>query len=173
MSQQAVGQAARRSALDAQAVLRTERVDRERRLEGPAVAVLTALGERDAAVQDADKLGEGRLFMGPAFHQADDATFRGPDLGPITYLEGANRALERGARGRGDRAGRPPITSSSSDAQRLPRDAQRGSEGEPAPMPLADAEVAGARAALKPELTAVIGVAALVVIIWIMVAKPF
>ena len=46
-------------------------------------------------------------------------------------------------------------------------------EGEPAPMPLADAEVAGARAALKPELTAVIGVAALVVIIWMMVAKPF
>jgi hypothetical protein len=38
-------------------------------------------------------------------------------------------------------------------------------EGEPAPMPLADAEVAGARAALKPELTAVIGVAARVVII--------
>jgi hypothetical protein len=40
-------------------------------------------------------------------------------------------------------------------------------------MPLADAEVAGARATLKPELTAVIGVAALVVIIWMMVAKPF
>jgi hypothetical protein len=46
-------------------------------------------------------------------------------------------------------------------------------EGEPAPMPLADAEVAGAGAALKPELTAVIGVAALVVIIWMIVAKPF
>ena len=44
---------------------------------------------------------------------------------------------------------------------------------EPASMLLADAEVAGARAALKPELTAVIGVAALVVIIWMMVAKPF
>jgi len=55
MSQQAVGQAARRSALDAQAVLRKERVDRERRLEGLAVAVLTALGERDAAVHDAEK----------------------------------------------------------------------------------------------------------------------
>jgi hypothetical protein len=80
MSQQAVGQAAHRSALDAQAVLRTERVDGERRLEGLAVAVLTALGERDAAVQDADKLCEGQLFMGPAFHQADDATFRWPDL---------------------------------------------------------------------------------------------
>ena len=54
MSQQSVRQAARRSALDAQAVLRKERADRERRLEGLAVAVLTALGERDGAVRDAE-----------------------------------------------------------------------------------------------------------------------
>jgi hypothetical protein len=54
MSQQAVRQAARRSALDAQAVLRNERADRERRLESLAVAVLTALGERDALVRDAE-----------------------------------------------------------------------------------------------------------------------
>jgi hypothetical protein len=45
MSQQSVRQAARRSALDAQAVLRKERSDRERRLEALAVAVLIALGE--------------------------------------------------------------------------------------------------------------------------------
>ena len=44
MSQHSVRQAARRSALDAQAILRKERADRERRLEGLAVAVLTALG---------------------------------------------------------------------------------------------------------------------------------
>jgi hypothetical protein len=43
MSQQSVRQAARRSALDAQAVLRKERAERERRLEALAVAVLTAL----------------------------------------------------------------------------------------------------------------------------------
>ena len=55
MSQQSVRQAARRSALDAQAVLRKERADRERRLEGLAVAVLTALGERDGAVRDAER----------------------------------------------------------------------------------------------------------------------
>jgi hypothetical protein len=54
MCQQSVRQAARRSALDAQAVLRKERADRERRLEGLAVAVLTALGERDRAVRDAE-----------------------------------------------------------------------------------------------------------------------
>jgi uncharacterized protein HemX len=53
--QQRVRQAARRSALDAQAVLREERADRQRRLEGLAVAVLTALGERDALVRDAEQ----------------------------------------------------------------------------------------------------------------------
>ena len=55
MSQQSVRQAARRSALDAQAVLRKERADRERRLEGLAVAVLTAIGERDSLVRDAER----------------------------------------------------------------------------------------------------------------------
>jgi hypothetical protein len=49
MSQQSVRQAARHSALDTQAVLRKERAHRERRLEALAVAVLTALGERDGA----------------------------------------------------------------------------------------------------------------------------
>jgi hypothetical protein len=55
MSQQSVRQAARRSALDAQAARRKERADRERRLEALAVVVLTALGERDGAVKDAEK----------------------------------------------------------------------------------------------------------------------
>ena len=55
MSQQSMRQAARRSALDAQAARRKERADRERRLEGLAVAVLTALGERNGAVQDAER----------------------------------------------------------------------------------------------------------------------
>jgi len=55
MSQHSMRQAARRSALDARAVLRKQRADRERRLEGLAVAVLTALGERDAAVRDAER----------------------------------------------------------------------------------------------------------------------
>jgi hypothetical protein len=43
----------------------------------------------------AGKLGEERLFIGPAFQQADETTFGWPDLGPITGLEGANRAIER------------------------------------------------------------------------------
>jgi hypothetical protein len=55
MSQQSVRQAARRAALDAQAVLRKERADRERRIEGLAVAVLTAIGECDGAVWDAER----------------------------------------------------------------------------------------------------------------------
>jgi hypothetical protein len=50
-----VRQAARRSALDAQAVLRKKRADRERRLEGLAAAVLTALAERDGLVRDAER----------------------------------------------------------------------------------------------------------------------
>ena len=40
-------------------------------------------------------LGEDRLFIGPAFHQAEETTFGWPDLGPITDLAGANRAIER------------------------------------------------------------------------------
>jgi hypothetical protein len=43
----------------------------------------------------ADRLGEDRLFIGPAFHQADEATFFWPDLRPITNLEAANKAIER------------------------------------------------------------------------------
>ena len=54
MSQQAVRQAARRSAMDAQAILRKERAGRERRLEGLAVVWLTALAEHDALVRDAN-----------------------------------------------------------------------------------------------------------------------
>jgi hypothetical protein len=43
----------------------------------------------------AGKLGEDWLFIGPAFHQADETTFGWPDLRPITDLGGANRALGR------------------------------------------------------------------------------
>ena len=65
MSQQSARQAARRSALDAQATRRKERADRERRLEALAVAVLTALGERDGAVKDAERrAGEALRSMG-------------------------------------------------------------------------------------------------------------
>ena len=35
------------------------------------------------------------MFIGPAFQQADEATFGWPDLRPITDLAGANRAIER------------------------------------------------------------------------------
>jgi hypothetical protein len=55
MSQQSVRHAARRSALDAQAVLRKEGTTGERRLEAWAVDVLTPLGERDGAVRDVEQ----------------------------------------------------------------------------------------------------------------------
>ena len=43
----------------------------------------------------AEKLGEERLFIGPAFHQADESAFGWPMLGPITNLEQAEAAIER------------------------------------------------------------------------------
>ena len=61
-SQQSVRQAARRSALNAQAVLRKQRADRERRLVALAVEVLTALGERDGAVRDAELRAGGAVL---------------------------------------------------------------------------------------------------------------
>ena len=64
MSQQSMRQAARRSALNAQAGLRKQRADRERRLEALAVEVLTALGECAGAVQDAElRAGAALLAM--------------------------------------------------------------------------------------------------------------
>jgi hypothetical protein len=57
----------------------------------------------------ADKLGEQRLFIGPAFHQSASTT-TWPDLQPITDVDGACQAIERiveqgeGARGDWDSA---------------------------------------------------------------------
>ncbi len=43
----------------------------------------------------AGRMGEDRLFIGPAFHQADETAFRWPDLAPITDLQSASQALDR------------------------------------------------------------------------------
>ena len=45
--------------------------------------------------------------------------------------------------------------------------------GEPPPGPKSDEELAAARAALRPELVLVIGLASLIAITWLMVTKPF
>jgi hypothetical protein len=42
-----------------------------------------------------EKLGADALFIGPAFHQADESSFRWPDVAPITDLDAAQRAIER------------------------------------------------------------------------------
>jgi hypothetical protein len=63
MSQQSIRQAARRSVLDAQAVLRTQRADRERRLETLVMALLTALAERDALIREAEQRASEALRM--------------------------------------------------------------------------------------------------------------
>jgi hypothetical protein len=43
----------------------------------------------------AEKIGEDKLFIGPAFHQADERSFGWPDLRPIVDLAGARAAVER------------------------------------------------------------------------------
>jgi hypothetical protein len=55
MGQQSIRQEARRTALDVQSKKRRERAEREKRLEGLALRVLVAVGERDAAVARADR----------------------------------------------------------------------------------------------------------------------
>ena len=55
MGHQSIRQEARRAALDAQSKRRRERAEREKRLEYLAVRVLVAVGERDAAVVDAER----------------------------------------------------------------------------------------------------------------------
>jgi hypothetical protein len=102
MSQQSVRQAARRTALDAQAVLRKERADRERRLESLAVAVLTALGERDALVRDTEqRAGQALRTMtdkeGLSLREAVDWCGSGLTVREITRLlgiDGVIRAVE-------------------------------------------------------------------------------
>lgn len=55
MGKQTIKQQARRAALGVQARLRAERAAREKRLGDLAVQVLTAVGERDAAVASAER----------------------------------------------------------------------------------------------------------------------
>jgi hypothetical protein len=43
----------------------------------------------------AEKMGEDRLFIGPAFHQAEESHFGWPTLGAITNVEQAQAAIER------------------------------------------------------------------------------
>ena len=91
MSQQSVRQAARRSALNAQAVLRKQRADRERRLEALAVEVLIALGERDGAVRDAELRAGGALLAmtedeGLSVREAVECCGSGLTLREVTRL---------------------------------------------------------------------------------------
>ena len=103
MSQQSVRQPASRSALDAQAVLRKERADRERRLEGLAVAVLTALGERDAEVRDREmRAGEALQTMtteeGLSLREAVEWCGSGVTVREITRLRRLDVDQQEGGR---------------------------------------------------------------------------
>lgn len=77
MGKQTIKQHARRAALDAQARLRAQRAAREKRLGDLAVQVLTAVGERDAAVANAERragaaLAEMTAVEGLAMREAVD-----------------------------------------------------------------------------------------------------
>src|SRR5512132_1757898 len=103
MSQQSMRQAARRSALDAQAALRKARADRERRREALAVVGLTALGERDALVRDAERrAGQALRTMtedeGLSLREAVEWCGRGLTLREMTRL----LRLDDGHRGNRD-----------------------------------------------------------------------
>jgi hypothetical protein len=63
VSHQSIRQAARRRALDVQSRQRRERAERGKRLEALAVQVLTAVGERDAAVADTESRAGQALAM--------------------------------------------------------------------------------------------------------------
>lgn len=63
MGKQTVRQAARVAAAGVQAERRRERADRERRLEQLAVEVLTALGERDAAIAASEQRASQALRL--------------------------------------------------------------------------------------------------------------
>lgn len=64
MGEQSIRQTARRKALDAQATLRAQRAERERRLSALGVAVMVAIGERDArAVACERRAGEALRTM--------------------------------------------------------------------------------------------------------------
>lgn len=80
---QSVRQSARRSALDAQAKMRAERVERERRLSVLGVTVMVALGERDQLVSRCEERAGAALATmveqeGLSLAQA--AAWCGPDL---------------------------------------------------------------------------------------------
>jgi hypothetical protein len=103
MSQQSVRQAARRSALEAQAERRKQRADRERRIEALAVVVLTAHGERDGAVRDTERrAGEALQTM------TDDEglSLRGGGRVGHVSLETTSRRTRRSCQRRANRGGR-------------------------------------------------------------------
>lgn len=83
VGKQSVRQSARRSALDAQAKMRAERVERERRLSALGVTVMVALGERDQLVSRCEERAGAALATmveqeGLSLAQA--AAWCGPDL---------------------------------------------------------------------------------------------
>ncbi|GAA2469035.1 hypothetical protein [Terrabacter carboxydivorans] len=110
-----VRQAARRAALDAQAKLRVERQERDKRLAALALDVLFALGERDAAVIKLEQRA------GAALRQL----FDDEHLTPAEVTQWCGPSLTRQEIARLRRLG--------GDQQRTDRNLARKRVGDPAP----------------------------------------
>lgn len=114
---QSARQAARRAALDAQSKMRTERIDREKRLSALGVTVTVALGERDEAIarceqrardalramveQEGLSLREAADWCGPGLSRREATRLRRSDAGGENAPEG-NDAGEPAQQGDAD-----------------------------------------------------------------------
>jgi hypothetical protein len=92
--------------MDAQAARRKERADRERRLEALAVAMMTALGERDALVREAELRAAQALRTmtddeGLSVREALDWCGSGVTVREITRLLRLDRSHQGSRDGRG------------------------------------------------------------------------
>ena len=126
--QQSVRQRARRSALDSQSAMRARRAERERRCSALAVAVATALAERDAVVAGLERrAGEAIVQLtdveGLSLREAvrwcgDALSFR--DAARLRRLAGEPATDEQSGSGPGSGpAPRPPASNTSPGAALL------------------------------------------------------
>lgn len=122
MGKQTIKQQARRAALDVQARLRAERAAREKRLGDLAVQVLTAVGERDAAVASAERragaaLAEMTEVEGLTMREAADWCGEQINVREAARLRRVVEETESESSGSGEAAGSGAATSTTPDGE--------------------------------------------------------
>jgi len=93
LSKQSARQLARRAALDAQAKMRAQRVEREKRLSARGVEVMVALAQRDELVRRCEQRA------GEALHQMTAVEGAGPGPGTVERVDDRRPCRVRHARG--------------------------------------------------------------------------